>query len=246
MKNNFTVVIPARIDSSRLPKKPLLKIGDKSLIQRVCELAEKVSPTRIIVATDSKKIKNHVEDIGFESILTSTKHSSGLDRVNEVVNKLHFDEDEPILNIQGDEPFIPINIIKTVGQSINKGSDICTASCEFENDEDIINTNNVKVVTSLNGFALYFSRAVIPNRFTKDAHIYYKHIGIYGYTKNILNKLSVLKSSSLENAEKLEQLRFLENGYKIKVINFNCHPPIGIDTPEDLEKANLLIKNEKV
>ena len=151
MKNNFTVVIPARIDSSRLPKKPLLKIGNKSLIQRVCELAKKVNPTRIIVATDSKKIKAHVEDIGFESILTSSKHRSGLDRVNEVANKLHFDEDEPILNIQGDEPFVPINMIQTVGESINKGSDICTASCKFANDEDIINANNVKVVTSLNG-----------------------------------------------------------------------------------------------
>ena len=176
MKNNFTVVIPARIDSSRLPKKPLLKIGNKSLIQRVCERAKKVNPTRIIVATDSKKIKAHVEDIGFESILTSSKHRSGLDRVNEVANKLHFNEDEPILNIQGDEPFVPINMIQTVGESINKGSDICTASCKFANDEDIINANNVKVVTSLNGYALYFSRTVIPNRFTKDAHIHYKHI----------------------------------------------------------------------
>ena len=142
MKNNFTVVIPARIDSSRLPKKPLLKIGNKSLIQRVCELAEKVNPTRIIVATDSKKIKAHVEDIGYESILTSSKHRSGLDRINEVANKLHFDEDEPILNIQGDEPFVPINMIQTVGESINKGSDICTASCKFANDEEVINLAN--------------------------------------------------------------------------------------------------------
>lgn len=235
-------IIPARFSSSRLPGKLLIEIKNKPIIQYVYE---KVKQARClsdcIVATDDKRILKKVKEFKGKVVLTSPKHQSGTDRIAEVSKNIDADI---IVNIQGDLPFIsPYIIEELVSGFVSKEIKIATLIKKITNKEDFLNPNVVKVVIDCNNFALYFSRAPIP--FFRDNKIklnyVFKHIGIYAYRKDFLIKFSQLPVSSLEKIEKLEQIRVLENGYKIKVIKTQ-YDFLDINTKEDLEKMKKLIK----
>lgn len=242
----FIGVIPARYASTRFPGKPLAMLGGKSVIQRVYE---KVSSCLddAYVATDDERIFNHVTSWGGKAVMTSTEHKSGTDRIQEAVEKIGGDFDV-IINIQGDEPFIDPSQIKTICQCFDdEDTRIATLGIPFSKDMPAIsNPNSPKIVVDLRGFAMYFSRSVIPFIRGKeqtewpDSYPFLKHIGIYAYRKEILREVTSLPQSPLELSESLEQLRWLENGYKIKVGKTYIET-IGIDTPEDLKKAEELI-----
>lgn len=234
-------IIPARFESTRFPGKPLAKILNKPMIQWVYEGANKSkSLEAIIVATDSQQIYNQVKDFGGEVVLTSKQHLSGTSRVAEVATQLDV---EVVVNIQGDEPLISPLAIDDAVKPLLENSTIymSTLKCKITNEDELHNPNVVKVVTSKDGFALYFSRALIPFVSPPYTSYIYKHIGLYAYRKDFLLKLVELLPTKLEQIEKLEQLRVLENGYKIKVIKTN-YASIGIDTPQDLEKVSKIVR----
>lgn len=234
-------IIPARFESTRFPGKPLAKILNKPMIQWVYEGAKKSkSLEAIIVATDSQQIYNQVKDFGGEVVLTSKQHLSGTSRVAEVAAQLDV---EVVVNIQGDEPLIsPLAIDDAVKPLLeNPTIYMSTLKCKITNEDELHNPNVVKVVTSKDGFALYFSRALIPFVSPPYTSYIYKHIGLYVYRKDFLLKLVELPPTKLEQIEKLEQLRVLENGYKIKVIKTD-YASIGIDTPQDLEKVSKIVR----
>ncbi len=228
------IVIPARFASSRFPGKPLVHLGNKPIIQHVYEAVQKLG-LPVIVATDNEMIFKAVKSFGANVEMTSDKHQSGSDRIAEVVEKLDYDV---IINVQGDEPFIQIEPLKELLQAFeDKTVDVASLMHKIDSKDEITNPNNVKVVCSKEGYALYFSRCPIPfNRDKIDAVDYYKHIGVYAYRKSALMDFIKLPMSKLEGIEKLEQLRFLENNYRIKMVKTN-YKAIGIDTPEDLVKA---------
>ncbi len=228
------IVIPARFASSRFPGKPLVHLGNKPIIQHVYEAVQKLG-LPVIVATDNEMIFKAVKSFGANVEMTSDKHQSGSDRIAEVVEKLDYDV---IINVQGDEPFIQIEPLKELLQAFEDESvDVASLMHKIDSKDEITNPNNVKVVCSKEGYALYFSRCPIPfNRDKIDAVDYYKHIGVYAYRKRALMDFIKLPMSKLEGIEKLEQLRFLENNYRIKMVKTN-YQAIGIDTPEDLVKA---------
>ncbi|MDR0295746.1 MAG: 3-deoxy-manno-octulosonate cytidylyltransferase [Prevotellaceae bacterium] len=245
---SFIGIIPARYASSRFPGKPLADINGKPMIQRVYEQVVKVLPL-VYVATDDMRIVECVENFNGNVILTATTHRSGTDRCTEAIDKIQLDRNirfDIVVNIQGDEPFIePLQIHQLISCFDTPEVQIATLVKRFSVDEDIFNPNTPKVVVSRDGEALYFSRSPIP--YVRDfdhsewtaKHIFYKHIGIYAYRADILRVLSNLVPSSLEMAESLEQLRWLENGYRMKVTEteYETH---AVDTPEDL--AQLLCK----
>lgn len=242
---NIIGIIPSRYNSTRFPGKPLVDIGGKSMIQRVYKQAQKVrSFSKIIVATDDVRIEEHVKSFGGDVIMTSTEHQSGTDRCGEVVRKLKENYDI-VVNIQGDEPFIqPEQLEKLIATFDDVNTQIATLAIKLKNSEDIFSPNIVKVVFSVLGNALYFSRNPIP--FNRNAErekwvnttSYYKHLGIYAFRSDILRKINTLQQSTLEKAESLEQLRWLENDFKIKLVETDIDT-IGVDTPEDLLKLSL-------
>lgn len=240
---NTIGIIPARWASTRFPGKPLVKIGDKTMIERVYEQSAKVLEY-IVVATDDDRIVEDVNRFGGQVVMTGTHHKSGTDRCAEAVRiyekqtGLLFDS---VINIQGDEPFIqPDQILSIVKCFSNPETQIATLVKKITSNEALFNPNNPKVVLTGNFDAIYFSRSVIPYvmNFDQDNWLkkftFYEHLGLYGYNKKILYKLTSLESSSLEIAESLEQNRWIENGYKIKVA-LTEHENISIDTIEDLE-----------
>lgn len=238
-------VIPARYASSRLPGKPLALIANKPMIQWVYEQAVKAEQIdRVIVATDHEKIKETVESFGGEVVLTDADLASGTDRVAVAVENINA---EVIINLQGDEPFVKPDLLNQL-VSVFSNSEIYMATPikKIKSIEDIDNPNAVKVVKDKNNYALLFSRTAIPflRDFNKsewaDKYSYYKHIGIYAYRKGFLNKLTTMPISQLEKAEKLEQLRVLENGYRIYTIETD-YDSISIDTQEDLVKVNKML-----
>ncbi len=242
---NITGVIPARYASTRLPGKPLLLIKGRTMIERVYRQAQKSKLIdRVIVATDDKRIIECVESFGGEVKMTSVKHQSGTDRIYEAVKNIRADI---IVNIQGDEPFIdPENIDKAIAPLISdKEVNVSTLAIRIEAKKDLLDINKVKVVLDKDNFALYFSRNFIPfdmtnnpfNELSFKKNIYYKHIGLYVYRKDFLTKFAKMKKSYLENIEKLEQLRILENGERIKVVITKIDS-ISIDTQKDLKAAN--------
>lgn len=250
---NFVGIIPARYASTRFPGKPLALLGGKTVIQRVYEQVKKVLDD-VYVATDDERIFNAVESFGGNAVMTSPNHKSGTDRIEEAVNILEKKFDI-IINIQGDEPFIQGSQIETICNCFNdKDTMIATLGRPFTDKDsikDLENPNSPKVICDNNGFAMYFSRSIIPyirgeekdnwlNKFT-----YLKHIGLYAYRAEVLSAITKLPQSSLELAESLEQLRWLQNGYKVKVgiTNFET---IGIDTPYDLKKAEEFIKEHNL
>jgi len=235
-------VIPARYASTRLPGKPLLLLAGKPVIQRVYEralLAKK--PEKVIVATDDARIEAAVIAFGGEAMMTSPDHPSGTDRLAEVA--LNFPDVDVIVNVQGDEPLIPPEVIDDLAEVFEKEPTVQMATVRSKmHEEDYDNPNAVKVVTNLNGFAMYFSRSLMPYpRKKPDDYTVYKHVGIYAYRRDFLLKFAALPPTPLEKIESLEQLRVLENGIKIKVITNNFEG-IGIDTKEDLAAANALFE----
>ncbi|MFD0941464.1 3-deoxy-manno-octulosonate cytidylyltransferase [Pedobacter boryungensis] len=239
----FLGIIPARFASTRFPGKPLVDIGGKTMIQRVYEQALKSDLDKVVVATDDERIATEIKRFGGDFILTSSNHQSGTDRCAEVAQKLPgFDV---VINIQGDEPFINPAQISLVSSCFkDENVELATLIKEINEDSELFSTNIPKVVINSNQQAIYFSRHPIP--FIRGAekenwlktHQFYKHIGIYGYKTTALLEITKLSPSSLELAESLEQLRWLENGYKIKT-KITTIETIAIDTPEDLQKIIL-------
>lgn len=234
-------IIPARYASTRFPGKPLVDIAGKSMIQRVYEQAKKcIHLSEVIVATDDDRIFEHVDDFGGKAIMTSSNHQSGTDRCAEVAEK--YPEYDVIINIQGDEPYIdPEQITKLISCFNDAGTQIATLIKKVSTNEELHNTNSPKVIINKSSEAIYFSRSPLPHIRGQEPQnwlqhfTYFKHIGIYGYRADILQQITKLPVSSLEKAESLEQLRWMENGYKIKVAETELET-YAIDTPEDLEK----------
>lgn len=240
-------IIPARYASTRFPGKPLIDINGKSMLQRVYEQALKSKYLqRVIVATDDERIFDHVKKFGGDVVITAAHHPSGTDRCYDAVKQLDEDFDY-IINIQGDEPFIAPEQIDEVAEVLNNNVELVTQMIAVNSYEMLFDTGEVKIVLNADNEALYFSRAVIP--FIKNVdeknwykhHTYYRHVGMYAYRKDILEKITALPVSSLEKAESLEQLRWIENGFRIKCIltKYESH---CIDTPEDLERILQLMK----
>lgn len=231
-------VIPARYASTRLPGKPLSMICGKPMIQRVYEQACKAEvPEKVVVATDHELVFNAVKAFGGNVIMTSADHPSGTDRLAEVA--LNYPDVDVIVNVQGDEPMIPPEVIDDLANTFEDDADLSMATLKVEmQQEDYDNPAAVKVVTDLNGYALYFSRSQIP--YPRNMPVDYKvfkHVGIYAYRRDFLLKYAALTPTPLERAESLEQLRALENGYKIKVLESDFQG-VGVDTPEDLARVN--------
>lgn len=245
----IAAIIPARYHSTRLPAKPLQKLGGKSIIEWVYSAVKAVIKD-VVVATDDVRIAEEVERFGGCAIMTSEAHRSGTDRCAEALTKMGGDYDV-VINVQGDEPFIRREHIEALIACFNNPeTEIATLAKPMTSAEDMVdihNPNNVKVVTDLRGRALYFSRAAIP--FQRDVeqsewskhHTYLKHIGIYAFRTQTLWDVTSLDASSLEQTEKLEQLRWLEHGYYISVAK-TPYATMGIDTPEDLQRAEKMLK----
>jgi len=248
---HFAGIIPARYASSRFPGKPLAMIGKKPVIQRVYEQASKLLDL-VYVATDDKRIYKTVINFGGKAIMTSPDHQSGTDRCAEAVIKITRETGKMIdivINIQGDEPFIkPEQIDLLMKCFTGERVEIATLVRKAEPGEDIFNSNQPKVIINSEGDAIYFSRAAIP--YVRDAeksdwstvHVYYKHIGLYAYRTETLKKITLLARSPLEISESLEQNRWIENGFRIKTA-VTLWENIGIDTPDDLDKAKLFLKH---
>lgn len=240
----FTAIIPARYASTRFPGKPLAKIGAQSMISRVYHQVKKAVDD-VWVATDDNRIYDECKSIGANVVMTSPNHPSGTDRINEAVQLIDCKSDV-IINVQGDEPFINPQQISDLKACFNdSATDIATLARKFDTTkgfEALFDPNLVKVVFANNMQALYFSRSIIPyvrgKEWTEwlENATFYSHVGIYAYRRDVLAQITSLPRSSHEIAESLEQLRWLDNGFKIKVA-VTCHPTIGIDTPADLDAA---------
>jgi 3-deoxy-manno-octulosonate cytidylyltransferase (CMP-KDO synthetase) len=246
---NFIGIIPARFQSTRFPGKPLVLLGGKPIIQWVYENAKKTL-AEVYIATDDERIYRAVEAFGGRAVYTSSNHRSGTDRCAEAARKvaetIRFDV---VINIQGDEPFIRPDQIEGLKECFNSPeTEIATLIKPITNSAEIININRPKVVINKNQEAMYFSRSPIP--FVRDCEMeewincitFYSHIGLYAYRFDILLELTKLPVGLLEQAESLEQLRWLENGYRIKTAQ-TLFENIGIDTPDDLEKAEILLRS---
>jgi len=241
-------IIPARYASTRLPGKPLALIANKPMIQWVYEQASKTEYLRrVIVATDDERIFHTVHSFGGEAIMTDSEFASGSDRVAKVAETLDADI---IINLQGDEPFIPPVLLDDLVLAFDDPEvELATPVCKIKSNEELHNPNVVKVCRDRQNYALYFSRSPIPYFRGEQTdnwinnHDFFKHIGIYAYRKDVLKTITQLPLSTLEKIERLEQLRMLENGYKIFTIETH-YDSISIDTKEDLKKANQIINQE--
>lgn len=246
---NFVAIIPARYASTRFPAKPLALLGGKTIVQRVYERVAETIPT-LCVATDDNRIFAAVEAFGGRAVMTSKEHRSGTDRCCEAYEKLGIEADV-VVNIQGDEPFITASQLETVKACFDTPeTQIATLVKPFEAKEGweaLANTNSPKVVLDAEGYALYFSRSVIPHlrgvekEEWLNRHTYFKHIGLYAFRTEVLKQVTSMPQGSLEVAESLEQLRWLQAGLKIKV-GITHTETIGIDTPEDLQRAEKFLK----
>ncbi len=238
-------VIPARYASTRLPGKPLSMIAGKPMIQHVYERACQAQlPDEVVVATDNELVEKAVLDFGGKAVMTSPDHPSGTDRLAEVA--LMYPDIDVIVNVQGDEPMIPPEVIDRLAEAFTGDADLNMATMKvIMDEEDYENPAAVKVVTDQQGYALYFSRSLMPYPRNKpEGFKVFKHVGIYAYRRNFLLKYAALAPTPLEKAESLEQLRALENGYKIKVLESDFQG-IGVDTPEDLAAVNALFEKMK-
>jgi len=241
----FTIIIPSRFDSERLPGKALLDIAGKTMIQRVYEQTIQSDAVKVIVATDDQRIADTVAAFGGDVCMTSASHLSGTDRIQEVVSIRGFEQDEIIVNVQGDEPLIPPEVINQVAGNLQKSSmPMATLFEQITTLEDLKDPNIVKLVCSVDDRALYFSRAPIPfDRdlvTTMDKGSFKRHIGLYAYRASLLNDFVSWKADELELIEKLEQLRVLRKGFEIHVAEAVKTIPPGIDTEKDLERTRAL------
>ncbi|WP_455210350.1 3-deoxy-manno-octulosonate cytidylyltransferase [Kaarinaea lacus] len=256
---NFSVVIPARFASSRLPGKPLLDIAGKPLIQHVYECAANSNANRVIIATDDARIESVAKSFGANVCMTSSYHRSGTERIAEVIQTLRFNRDDIVVNVQGDEPMLPPELINQVALQIHEYAEakMSTLCARIYDDADLFNPNIVKVVRDNLGYALYFSRSPIPwdrSRFPSqmsqfafhnlavcEHNAYYKHIGLYAYTAGFILQYINYPLSTLEQLESLEQLRALQNGHRIYVGEAQQDCGIGVDTEEDLHKVRQVL-----
>lgn len=255
---NFTVIIPARYASTRLPGKPLAEIAGKPMIAHVFEKAMQSGAKRVIVATDHEQVATVARGFGAEVCMTSETHQSGTERLAEVVEKLGIAEDEIIVNIQGDEPLIPPAIVRQVAENLAKYQvKMASLAVNITDPEELFNPNAVKVLTDHAGYVLYFSRAPIPWHRDQFASLqkekstraqlvlsdhYLRHIGIYAYRAGFIKQYIQWQPSALEQIESLEQLRVLWYGEKIHVELAREVPPVGVDTAEDLEKVRSILE----
>lgn len=251
----FTVIIPARYASSRLPGKPLLDIAGKPMLQHVYEQAAKSGAAQVIVATDDERIEAAAQEFGAQVCMTSTDHPSGTDRLEEVARKFGFADEDIIVNVQGDEPLIPPDNIEQVAQLLASSHEagMATLSEPIASVDELFDPNAVKVVADNDGYALYFSRAPIP--WSRDSFSdlqdkpetlpelanYQRHIGIYAYRVKFLHQYVQWPTAPIEVTESLEQLRALWNGVRIKVAPALEAPPPGVDTEEDLARVRKVL-----
>ncbi|EKO3976899.1 3-deoxy-manno-octulosonate cytidylyltransferase [Vibrio fluvialis] len=245
---SFTVVIPARYQSTRLPGKPLADIAGKPMVQWVYEQAMQAGAERVIIATDDARVEQAVLAFGGTVCMTSPDHQSGTERLAEVVKLMGIEDNHIIVNVQGDEPLIPPNIIRQVADNLAASqAPMATLAVEISHEDEVFNPNAVKVVTDKDGYALYFSRATIPwdrDNFAKDKTVVQplmRHIGIYAYRAGFINTYIQWPASQLEKIECLEQLRVLWYGEKIHVAVALEAPPAGVDTPEDLDAVRRIV-----
>jgi 3-deoxy-manno-octulosonate cytidylyltransferase (CMP-KDO synthetase) len=243
---DFLVVIPARLGSTRLPRKPLADIGGKPMVIRVAERAKQSLAQSVVVATDSPEIQAACDEHRIECLLTSADHPTGTDRIAEVAQLLKLPNSALIVNVQGDEPLIPPELINQVAITLAEHEQcaISTVAVPIRDIAEINNPNVVKVVLNRSGEALYFSRASIP--FVRDPQgsqktEHLRHLGIYAYKADFLQAYTRLEPAPPEKAEALEQLRALWNGYRIAVHTAPEAPPAGVDTPEDLERVRQIL-----
>lgn len=244
----FLVVIPARLGSTRLPRKPLADICGKPMVIRVAERAKQSLAQSVVVATDSPEIQAACDEHRIECLLTSPDHPTGTDRIAEVAELLKLPANTLVVNVQGDEPLIPPELINEVAQTLANHSQcaISTVAVPIKDETETTNPNVVKVVLNRHGEALYFSRAPIPfvrDRETTQKIDHLRHLGIYAYRADFLQAFTRLEPAPPEQAEALEQLRALWNGYRIAVHIADQAPPAGVDTPEDLERVRQVLAN---
>lgn len=252
----FTVIIPARYASSRLPRKPLLDIADKPMIQHVWEKAQQAGAERVIIATDHPEIEAVARQFGAEVCMTSDKHNSGTERLAEVIEKMGIADSEIIVNVQGDEPLIPPVVVSQVAQNLDTHQvNMATLAVKLTHRDELFNPNVVKAVTDKNGMALYFSRATIP--FGRDhfpdcdddfvlQNNYLRHIGIYAYRAGFVKQYVAWQPTQLEQLESLEQLRALWYGEKIHLALAKEAPQVGVDTAEDLERVRHILTSHSL
>lgn len=249
---SFTVVIPARYQSTRLPGKPLADIGGKPMIEWVYAQAIQAGAENVIIATDDHRVEQAVKGFGGQVCMTSPNHESGTERLAEVVEKMAIPDEHIIVNVQGDEPLIPPCIISQVAENLaNSQAPMATLAVEITDQAEVFNPNAVKVLTDKDGYAMYFSRATIPwdrdNFASNDkviAQPLMRHIGIYAYRAGFINTYINWQPTALEKIECLEQLRVLWYGEKIHVAVAKQAPAAGVDTPEDLEVVRNIIANQ--
>ncbi|MDO7897984.1 3-deoxy-manno-octulosonate cytidylyltransferase [Pseudomonas citrulli] len=253
MTTAFTVVIPSRFASTRLPGKPLLSIAGKPMIQHVWEQACKSSAQRVVVATDDARIVEACKGFGADVVLTREDHNSGTDRLAEVAVKLGLEPEAIVVNVQGDEPLIPPSVIDQVAANLAAHTEarMATLAEPIDDVQALFNPNVVKVVSDLNGLALTFSRTTLPwarEAFAQGRDVmpegvpYRRHIGIYAYRAGFLQDFVAWGPCWLEDTEALEQLRALWHGVRIHVADALVAPPTGVDTPEDLERVRRLLE----
>lgn len=241
------IIIPARLNSSRFANKILVDIMGLPMVIRTAKQVSSLD--KVIIATDSQEVMTLAKTHGFEAVMTSIEHNSGTDRINEAVNNLNLSDDEIIVNVQADEPFIEVDAVKAVINKVMEVKDcpntLITSCYKEVSSQNADDPNLVKVVLNNLDEAIYFSRSKIPyHRDHSENSTYFGHLGIYGFTKKSLNTFCSLDSSKLENIEKLEQLRAIDNGYKIAMVKVESKS-FGIDTQEDLNRALKIFANEK-
>ena len=237
------IVIPARFAATRLPGKPLLDIAGRPMIEHVYRRAAQADVGDVWVATDDARIAEVVHGFGGRAVVTRQAHACGADRIHEVACTQRWPDDDLIINVQGDEPFIPIGVIRQIAANLQRHPEaaIATVCCPFTHLADILDTNTVKVVRDLAGFALYFSRLPIPGGHNpptaEQLPLYRRHLGIYGYRVNTLRQMAAQPVVDAERRERLEQLRCLALGHRIHCEDATAIPPAGIDTAADLERS---------
>jgi 3-deoxy-manno-octulosonate cytidylyltransferase (CMP-KDO synthetase) len=246
---DFRVVIPARYASQRLPGKPLLDIAGRPMVQHVYERALASGAAQVVVATDDARIDSAVRGFGGEVCMTSADHASGTDRIAEVAARGGWSDETVVVNLQGDEPLIPVELLSFVAQTLESHADaeVATLAVPLVDAEQLFDTNTVKVVMDANGYALYFSRATIPwqrDRFVPGGDPQpdwlegmFRHLGLYAYRAGLLHRYAALTPSPIERMESLEQLRVLWHGGRIAVAVADVEPPPGVDTQADLERV---------
>lgn len=253
MSMEYNIVIPARMASQRLPGKPLLDIAGRPLIEHVFRQATLSSARLTVIATDDQQIFDAARNFGAEVVMTAPDHTSGSDRIAECADQLAWGDDQVIVNLQGDEPLMPPACLDQVAALLGRdpAADVASLYWPLVSSEEILNPNVVKVVVGEGGDALYFSRSVVPfprSSGSLDAALHagfswQRHVGLYAYRAQALRKFSTAQPTPLESAEKLEQLRFLETGKKIRMAQSCCLIPAGVDTGGDLERIRAIIED---